>query len=92
MLLMVHLRIPTPDKGQSSISIRSLYFKKDERRVIFDPGQGKWIESFFPGYHFISLRDATDILTRNGHAPAEITDIFLTHLHFDHCGYFCSGG
>ena len=74
-----------PVSEESSVSMRGLYCELNGKKVLFDPGPGKWIGSFFPGYHFSSLRNAGNILADEGLNSEDVTDIFLTHLHFDHC-------
>ena len=82
-----------PGRGQSALAMRGLYFKAGDSKVLLDPGPGKWIGSFFPGYHFSGLHNAFDLLKNEGIVAEEITDIFLTHLHFDHCaGVFIREG
>jgi len=79
--------------GQSHIALRGLYFESEGHKVVIDPGPGRWIESFFPGYHFRDLNDATTLLDEAGYDHGAVTDIFLTHLHFDHCaGIFAQKG
>ncbi len=78
---------------KSSLALRGLYFEKGRQKVILDPGPGKWISTFFPGYRFSSLRNACDLVEKEGIPPGRITDIVLTHLHFDHCaGIFIQEG
>lgn len=38
-------------------------------------------------YHFSDLVDLCDVLKKHGLTPDAVTDVVLTHLHFDHCGY-----
>ncbi len=73
------------DQGPSELALRGLYFGKKGHRVIIDPGPGNWIQGFFPGYGFSSLSDAGETLRKNGLDPYSVTDVVLTHLHFDHC-------
>lgn len=81
------------EHGQSHIALRGLYFEMNGHKVVIDPGPGRWIESFFPGYHFSNLNDATAIMDEAGYDYGAVTDIFLTHLHFDHCaGIFAQKG
>ena len=71
--------------GEISLALRGLYFEKGGHKVVLDPGPGSWIPAYFPGYRFSTLRDARNIIEKKGIEAAAVTDVFLTHLHFDHC-------
>jgi glyoxylase-like metal-dependent hydrolase (beta-lactamase superfamily II) len=69
-----------------SLSMRSVFFSSGEHKIIIDPGPGTYIADDFPDYDFHKLVDVRLALREGGINPNDITDIFLTHLHFDHCG------
>lgn len=58
------------------------------RLVLIDTGVGtKHLERLSRSYYaFHQLADPADVLTRLGFTPDDVTDVILTHLHFDHCG------
>jgi len=57
------------------------------RHILIDNGAGDKHLKQLSYYNFFDLTDLGDeLLKRNVH-PAQITDVVLTHLHFDHCGY-----
>jgi glyoxylase-like metal-dependent hydrolase (beta-lactamase superfamily II) len=58
-----------------------------DRLIIIDNGMGnKQPEKFF-GYYYLHGNDSLmGGLNKLGFHPDDITDVFLTHLHFDHCG------
>jgi glyoxylase-like metal-dependent hydrolase (beta-lactamase superfamily II) len=69
------------------MSMRCMLIEDGERLILIDTGLGdKQSEKFF-GYYFLfgdfSLENS---LAKLGFHRDDITDIFLTHLHFDHCG------
>lgn len=78
---------PADDKNRIELAARSLLIEDGDRLILIDTGMGnKQSDSFFRhfglwGNHSLdgSLRDA-------GFSKEDITDVFLTHLHFDHCG------
>lgn len=73
----------TPDAENCiPLACRSLLLQDGERSILIDVGTGdKWNEKLRAIYN-IELRDPTTL----PFASTEITDIILTHLHFDHAG------
>lgn len=59
------------------------------RTILIDTGVGdKQLEKLqATSYHFYDLVNLHDALRERGILPGQVTDIVLTHLHFDHCGY-----
>ncbi|MDR2138719.1 MAG: MBL fold metallo-hydrolase [Tannerella sp.] len=59
------------------------------RVILIDTGVGdKQLEQLrSTSYHFHGLTDLREALRERGISPGQVTDIVLTHLHFDHCGY-----
>lgn len=78
---------PPDENNMCTWAMRALLVESGERKVLIDTGIGNKQDERFRS-HF-EPRD-TDLLFRslaNAGAPREaITDVFLTHLHFDHCG------
>ena len=69
------------------ISLRSLLVLDGERKILFDNGIGdKQDEKFFGYYYLFGDDTLEDSLGKLGLGPGDITDMVLTHLHFDHCG------
>jgi glyoxylase-like metal-dependent hydrolase (beta-lactamase superfamily II) len=80
----------TPESEKQKINsgliyFNALYLQQENERIIFDPGPGSYAARAFPGYQYAELRDPDDYLKQVSCQTFEITDIFLTHLHFDHC-------
>ncbi len=78
---------PADSNNMCNWSMRSMLIEDGNRLILIDTGIGdKQDEKFFS--HF--FLNGTDSLTANlkmlGFSPDDITDVFLTHLHFDHCG------
>jgi glyoxylase-like metal-dependent hydrolase (beta-lactamase superfamily II) len=58
-----------------------------ERLILIDNGTGdKQSEKFFGYYYPFGEETLDSSLKKHGFHRDEITDVFLTHLHFDHCG------
>ena len=78
---------PADDRNLCSWAMRSMLVDYGERKVLIDNGIGdKQSENFFSHYHLHGDASLISSLALNGYHPDDITDVFLTHLHFDHCG------
>ena len=69
------------------MSMRCMLIEDGDRLILIDNGTGnKQSEKFF-GYYFpFGDADLDGSLHKHGFHRDDITDVFLTHLHFDHCG------
>ena len=68
-------------------AMRSLLIEDGKRLILVDTGIGdKQSEKFFSHYHLHGTDSLHGTLARLGFHAADITDVILTHLHFDHCG------
>ncbi|MDP4662653.1 MAG: MBL fold metallo-hydrolase [Salibacteraceae bacterium] len=78
---------PADDNNLCSWAMRSLLIEDGNRLILVDTGIGnKQSEKFFSHY-FLHGDDSLDkSLAAKGFSRDDITDVFLTHLHFDHCG------
>jgi glyoxylase-like metal-dependent hydrolase (beta-lactamase superfamily II) len=69
------------------IILRSLVVRTGERIILIDAGIGDKQNDDFLQYLYIEEGDGlVDGLAKYGIRPEEVTDVILTHLHFDHCG------
>ncbi len=78
---------PPDENNLCTWALRCLLVETDDRKILFDTGIGqKQGEKFMS--HFHPHGDATLLgsIADKGLTPEDITDVFLTHLHFDHCG------
>lgn len=78
---------PADENNMCTWSMRCLLVKEGKRLILIDTGIGnKQNEKFFSYYYL----HGNDSLEKSLHAAgvdfSDITDVFLTHLHFDHCG------
>lgn len=80
--------IPADDKNRIKLGARCLLLESDTRKILIDTGVGKfWDDKFYKIYDL--RNEATHLeksLKEAGVNPDEITDVILTHLHFDHTG------
>lgn len=78
---------PSDDNNMCTWAMRCLLIEHGNYRILIDNGMGtKQDEKFFS--HFQPHGDDTleKSLAAHGFTTGDITDVFLTHLHFDHCG------
>lgn len=69
------------------LPLRSLIVETEGHVILVDTGWGdKQDEKFFRHVHLHGGEGLTDGLQNRGYKPENITDVFLTHLHADHCG------
>jgi len=78
---------PADDNNMCNWAMRCLLVEEGNRLVLIDNGLGDKQDSKFFSYYFLN-GDATlkNSLKNHGFTEDDITDVFLTHLHFDHCG------
>jgi len=78
---------PADEKNNIDMAARSLLVETNDRLILIDTGLGnKQSERFFSYYDLWGNHDLDNSLRSHGFHRDEITDVFLTHLHFDHCG------
>lgn len=81
-------RYPSNEANGCVLSMRSLLISTDDGKVILiDNGAGDKHLRQLSYYNFFDLVDLTEELLKRGITPEQVTDVVLTHLHFDHCGY-----
>ena len=78
---------PADKNNLVEVSSRSLLVETGNRLVLIDAGMGnKQSKKFFSYYNRWGDFSLEKSLKEKGFHRDEITDVFLTHLHFDHCG------
>jgi glyoxylase-like metal-dependent hydrolase (beta-lactamase superfamily II) len=78
---------PADDNNMCNWAMRCLLVEAGNRLVLIDNGLGnKQDEKFFSHYYLNGDDSLHKSLNKAGYSEADITDVFLTHLHFDHCG------
>ncbi|MEZ4936571.1 MAG: MBL fold metallo-hydrolase [Crocinitomicaceae bacterium] len=78
---------PADENNMCSWAMRSLLIEDGDRLMLIDCGIGdKQSEKFFSHYYLFGEDQLILNLKKLGFSPEDVTDVFLTHLHFDHCG------
>jgi glyoxylase-like metal-dependent hydrolase (beta-lactamase superfamily II) len=82
-----HKTNPADENNMISMALRCLLIEDGNRLILIDTGMGnKQSEKFFGYYYMYGNHSLDQSLTKYGFHRDDITDVFLTHLHFDHCG------
>lgn len=78
---------PADENNMCTWSMRCMLIEDSDRLMLIDTGIGnKQDQKFFSHYYLHGNANLDDSLKKLGFARDQITDVFLTHLHFDHCG------
>ncbi len=78
---------PSDDNNLCTWAMRSLLIEDGDRLILIDNGIGdKQDDKFLRHYYLHGDVDLNSSLKKYGFHADDITDVFLTHLHFDHCG------
>lgn len=78
---------PSDDNNLCPWAMRSLLIEDGDRLILIDNGIGdKQDDKFLRHYYLHGDVNLNRSLKIHGFTPDDITDVFLTHLHFDHCG------
>jgi glyoxylase-like metal-dependent hydrolase (beta-lactamase superfamily II) len=78
---------PADENNLIDIAARCMLIEDGKRLIIIDTGMGnKQSEKFFGYYSLWGTHSLDKSLAKYGFHRDDITDVFMTHLHFDHCG------
>src|SRR5678809_983321 len=78
---------PADENNMCSWALRCLLIEDGKRLLLIDNGMGDKQDAKFFSYYYLHGDDTLDkSLAKQGFNRDDITDVFLTHLHFDHCG------
>jgi glyoxylase-like metal-dependent hydrolase (beta-lactamase superfamily II) len=78
---------PADENNMCSWAMRCLLIEDGKRLILIDNGIGTKQDAKFLSYYYLHGEDTLPkSLAAHGFSTDDITDAFLTHLHFDHCG------
>ena len=78
---------PADARNLIDMSMRCMLIEDGKRLILIDTGLGsKQSDKFFGYYQLFGNFSLESSLAKHGFHRDDITDVFLTHLHFDHCG------
>ena len=78
---------PADENNMCSWALRCLLIEDEGRLILVDTGMGNKQDAKFFGHYYMYGDDTLEkSLAKHGFSKDDITDVLLTHLHFDHCG------
>ena len=78
---------PADENNLCTWALRCMLIVSGNRTILIDTGMGhKQDAKFFSHYHLSETKTIAEALAEHGFLPEAITDVLLTHLHFDHVG------
>jgi glyoxylase-like metal-dependent hydrolase (beta-lactamase superfamily II) len=78
---------PADENNMCSWALRCMLIETGDKRILVDTGMGNKQEPKFFGHYYLHGEDTLEgSLAKYGFNKDDITDVFHTHLHFDHCG------
>ncbi len=78
---------PADENNMCTWALRCLLIEDDGKLILIDTGMGdKQDAKFFSHYYMHGDDTLEKSLAKHGFSKDDITDVILTHLHFDHCG------
>ncbi|PZR23927.1 MAG: MBL fold metallo-hydrolase [Flavobacterium psychrophilum] len=78
---------PADNNNLIDLAARCLLIEDGNKLILIDTGMGnKQSEKFFGFYSMWGNHSLDKSLAKHGFSRDDITDVFMTHLHFDHCG------
>jgi glyoxylase-like metal-dependent hydrolase (beta-lactamase superfamily II) len=78
---------PADENNMCTWAMRCLLIEDGNRLILIDTGIGDKQDAKFFGFFYLHGEDTLiKSIQKAGFSPDQITDVILTHLHFDHCG------
>jgi glyoxylase-like metal-dependent hydrolase (beta-lactamase superfamily II) len=78
---------PADENNMCTWAMRCLLIETSEKLVLIDTGIGNKQDAKFFSYYYLHGDDSLEkSIQKSGFGTDDITDVILTHLHFDHCG------
>lgn len=78
---------PADENNMCNWALRCLLIEDGNRLILIDTGNGtKQDAKFWSHYYLHGTETLHSSLAKYGFSAADVTDVILTHLHFDHCG------
>lgn len=79
-------KYPADENNLCRLAMRCVFATSNTRKILVDTGIKVENAREFSYYDFSELKTIETCLAEIGVNPEDITDVVLTHLHFDHCG------
>ncbi|MDR1368583.1 MAG: MBL fold metallo-hydrolase [Dysgonamonadaceae bacterium] len=79
-------KYPSDEQNCCEMAMRCLLAWNENKVIILDTGVGSKDVGKLSYYKFHDLQDISSLIRPLGFEPEQVTDVVLSHLHFDHCG------
>jgi len=79
-------KYPSDEQNRCCLAMNCLLVWNDSRVILLDTGVGNRELGKLSYYGFKDRKDLRELIGLHGFSPEQITDVVLSHLHFDHCG------
>jgi glyoxylase-like metal-dependent hydrolase (beta-lactamase superfamily II) len=79
-------RYLSDEQNRCCLAMNCLLVWNNDRIVLFDTGVGSKELGKLSYYDFKDTKDLCELISPHGFTPEQVTDVVLSHLHFDHCG------
>ena len=80
-------KYPCDEENRCRLAMRCVLAVSPDHKILIDLGMGNKHNKEVAYYEPHGLKDIEQELRSLGYTSSDITDVILTHLHFDHCGY-----
>ncbi|MFK5855283.1 MAG: MBL fold metallo-hydrolase [Bacteroidota bacterium] len=78
---------PSDENNLCNWALRCLLIVDGDRKILIDNGIGSKQDEKWLAHYYLNGDDTLETsLAKVGQTPSDITDVILTHMHFDHCG------
>jgi glyoxylase-like metal-dependent hydrolase (beta-lactamase superfamily II) len=77
---------PADENNLAFLSMRSLLIEDGDKLILIDCGAGDKFNEKLKGIYHLSENFLLEEILNAGYSSEDVTDVILTHLHFDHCG------
>jgi len=78
---------PADENNMCTWALRCMLIDTGNKKILIDTGMGDKQDAKFFSHYYMHGDDTLDgSLAKHGYTKDDITDVFHTHLHFDHCG------
>ena len=79
-------KYPAAEDNTCVLAMNCLLVWNREKTILLDTGVGTKDLGKLSYYHFYDTQDIAGMVRAQGFEPEQVSDVVLSHLHFDHCG------
>jgi glyoxylase-like metal-dependent hydrolase (beta-lactamase superfamily II) len=79
-------KYPSDEQNCCRMAMNCVLAWNEDRVILLDTGVGDKSLDKLSYYRFHETKDLTELIRMHGFEPEQVTDVVLSHLHFDHCG------